>query len=220
MNRWIISLLVIILGINVYGTFLQDVDFRQWLPQQEGEKASHRCVDLPEKETFQCLNNVYKAGQADAEDLLLIGQLHLAGLGTEQNLTESAKFFEKSVAEGHNPDAMRFLGDLYVREDLLAAKYWYHRAARMGNLEAQLKLANIYRYGEEKEQDAPKALELYRAASLQGSVEGSYEMALMYGFGIGVEPDLDRTLFILESPCAKGHQESCELKAQIEQLRS
>lgn len=220
--RWLFTLLILILGLNIYDIFLKEIDFAALIANNKTvEKPSHRCLNLEEEATFRCLNQVYETGEADSADLFILGQLHLAGLGTEQNLTAAEKLFERSAVEGENPVAMRLLGDINLnqKEGIIAAQYWYQRSARLGDAGAQFKLANLYRYGGEGVQNYAEALKLYKAASDQGNINATYELGLQYGMGLGVEPDLDRALFILEKPCEQGHSDSCALLQRIKELR-
>lgn len=217
MNKIILTLLVSILGVNVFGFFFKDqLDFSF---EKAPLKNSSSCVNLSEKETFSCLTEVVDHGEVQGNDLFLLGQMQLYGMGTESNPVLAIKLLERSAVEFDNDEAMTILGNLAINRDALAGKYWYSRAASRGNLEAQLKLANIYRHGEEKDQDPELAFELYKSAANQGSLDAQYEQALMYAMGIGVAPNLDRSLFMLEAPCDRGHAESCALMKRIQELK-
>lgn len=175
MNKIIVGLLVGILGINIYGFFLKDSDL---LVMEAPIKTSESCANLNEGDTFSCLKDVEVAGAATGNDLMLLGQLYLYGMGTEIDFPMAKSMFEKSIVTDQNSDAMRLLGDLSLQEDILSAKYWYTRAAKNGDLEAAMKLANIYRYGHEKDLDPEAAMVLYKQVADGGSLVAQYEMAL------------------------------------------
>lgn len=217
MNKSILVLLLSILCLNIFDIFIKD-NLDLTFPMMP-LKDSTSCVNLNEKETFACLNEVITAGTANGNDFVLLGQMYLYGMGTEANLSKGIVLLERSAVEFNNDEAMVLLGNLAVNRDLLSAKYWYARAANNRNLEAELKLANIYRYGSEKDQAPELAFELYKAAANQGSLEAQYEQALMYAMGIAVTPNLDRSLFMLEAPCDRGHAESCALIEKIQELK-
>lgn len=212
-------MLVGILGLNIYGLFVKD-HIDQPFVEKDIVINSESCANLSEQETFACLTTVDEAGQANDNDLLLLGQLNLYGMGTTINIPKAISLFEKSAIEGENTEAMVLLGDMLLNKDALSAKYWYARAAQKGDLASQLKLARIYRYGEPQDLNPQGAFELYKQASDKGSLDAKYEMALMYGTGVGVDPNVDRSIFILETPCDQGHQASCELLKQIQNLKA
>lgn len=219
MNKIIITLLVGILGLNIYGFVIKD----HWSLQDvvtTSPKTSKSCANLNETETFSCLKSVADDGVANGNDLMLLGQLYLYGMGTEVDMNQALSMFEKSVVADQNSDAMRLLGDQYVGNDLLSAKYWYARATQNGDVDASMKLAKIYRYGAEKEQDPEAAFALYKFVADKGSLDAQYELALMYATGTGIEPNVDRSIFMLERPCKQGHAPSCELLTQIQALKA
>lgn len=217
MNKSILVLLLSILCLNVFDIFIKD-NLDLTFPMTP-LKDSTSCVNLNEKETFACLDEVMTVGTANGNDLVLLGQMYLYGMGTDVNPSNGIALLERSAVEFNNDEAMVLLGNLTVNRDLLSAKYWYSRAANNSNLEAQLKLANIYRHGSEKDQNPELAFELYKAAANQGSLDAQYEQALMYAMGIAVTPNLDRSLFMLEAPCDRGHAESCALIKKIQELK-
>lgn len=218
MNKSILVLLISILGLNIFDLFIKDrLDF----PFLEAPllKDSTTCINLDEKRTFDCLTEVMTLGTADGNDLLLLGQMHLYGLGTEVNSEQAITLLETGAITKENVEAMILLGDLYLKTEMLTSKYWYTRAAKNGSLDAQLRLAQIYRYGAAQDQNPQLAFDLYKMAANQGSLDAQYELALMYAMGIGTDPHLDRSLFMLEAPCDLGHKESCALFQKIQELK-
>lgn len=216
MNKSILILLISLLSLSIYDIFVKDrLDFST----PAAMKDSKSCVNLNEKETFSCLTAVHNAGNATGNDLFILGQMYLQGIGTEQDTDSAIKLLELNAIEHNTTDAMVLLGDLVINNDPLSATYWYSRAANNNDPSAQLKLAQIYRYGEESMQNPALAFELYKAATNAGSLTAQYELALMYAMGIGTTPNLDRSLFMLEKPCDQGHQESCALLNKIQELR-
>lgn len=217
MNKIIIGLLVGILGINIYGFFLKDLDL---LVINERVKTSESCANLNDEATFSCLKAVEVAGSATGNDLMLLGQFYLYGIGIDIDTAQARGMFERSVTIDKNSNSMRLLGDLSMEEDLLSAKYWYSRAAESNDLDAAIKLASIYRYGNDKDLDSEAALLLYKQVADSGSLAAQYELALMYAMGEGVEPNIDRSIFMLEITCDKEHVPSCELLQQIQRLKA
>lgn len=217
MNRIIVALLVLVLGINIYGFFLKDSDLL--MNNDLVIKTSESCANLNEVDTFSCLKEIELEGNANGNDLMLLGQLHRYGMGTIVDLPKAISLFEKSVVADQNSDAMRLLGDIFVNNDLVSAKYWYARAAKNSDIESTIKLANIYRYGKEKDLNPEEALRLYKKAADLGSLDAQYEAALMYAMGVGISPNLDRSIFMFEGLCDKNHADSCALQSKILELK-
>lgn len=219
MNRIIVALLVLVLGINIYGFFLKDSDLL--MNNDLAVMTSESCINLNEVETFSCLKEIELQGNANGNDLMLLGQLHRYGMGTIVDLPQAILMFEKSVVADQNSDAMRLLGDIFVNNDndLVSAKYWYARAAKNNDIESAIKLANIYRYGKEKDVNPEEALRLYKKAADLGSLDAQYEAALMYAMGVGISPNLDRSIFMFEGLCDKNHADSCALQSKILELK-
>lgn len=219
MNKLILTLLISIFCLNIFGFFLKDNIDLSFAFEAEPLIDSTSCLNLNEENTLICLNKVTTEGNANGNDFYLLGQMYFLGIGTVADTAKGIKLLERSSLEFDNDESMVLLGDLALNQDLLAAKYWYARAAKSRNAEGQLKLANIYRYGAEKDQDPESALKLYKAASDQGVVRAQYELALMYAMGVGVTADLTRSLFMLESLCDKKHPDSCALHDKIQILQ-
>lgn len=223
MNRVILAMLVVILGLNIFMVVDQQKKLAGSLLMPEIEVVevidSSHCVDLNEEETLQCLENVIAQGNYTGNDLFVLGQLYLYGFGTEANGEKAVKALERAAFEFDNVDAMILLGNLFVDNDRLAGKYWYSQASQKGSLEGQLRLANIYRYSE-ADQNLALALNLYQAAANQGSAQAQYELALIYAMGIGVDPNIDHAVQILESTCDQKHENSCVLLNRIKELQA
>lgn len=221
----IVSMVLLFLVGSVAGYFLKEyVDlYHPHLTLKGGQlkeapiKDSKSCVGLTNEETFSCIVEVADSKAVNGNDLFVLGQLYLYGLGTEVSGEKAVKSLERSAFEFDNVDAMVLLGNLLIDNDRLAGKYWYSQAAQRGSLEGLLSLANIYRYSE-TDQNPALAFNLYQVAANQGSAQAQYELALIYAMGLGVDPNIDRSLQILEIPCGNGHEESCALLNQIQEL--
>lgn len=221
----IVSMVLLFLVGSAAGYFLKEyVDLYQpHLTLKEGQlkeapiQDSKSCVGLTNEETFSCIAEVADGQAVNGNDLFVLGQLYLYGVGTEVNGEKAVKALERSAFEFDNVDAMVLLGNLLIDNDRLAGKYWYSQAAQRKSLEGLLNLANIYRYSEE-DQNPVQAFNLYQVAANAGSVQAQYELALIYAMGLGIDPDIERSLQILEIPCGNGHEDSCALLNQIQEL--
>lgn len=111
--------------------------------------------------------------------------------------TPTAKVFasERAKATKGNVDAMCTLGTYYyygsgTKQNYVAARQWYTKAAAKGNIDAMLMLADIYGEGEGVPKDAAKALDWYKKAASKGSVQAAYDLGAMYEEGDGVAENM------------------------------
>ena len=61
--------------------------------------------------------------------------------------------------------------------------------AELGNLEAQIYLASVYRHGNGVPQDYKTAVKWFTRAAEQGHAVAQYNLGIMHSFGLGVVPD-------------------------------
>lgn len=85
--------------------------------------------------------------RGDKEAQFLVGVIYKRGVGTEQNLSAAAKWFEKAASQGH-VDAQYNIGLMYatgkgVIEDHLIADKWLRRAAEQGDSDAEKLLSKL-----------------------------------------------------------------------------
>ena len=85
-----------------------------------------------------------------------------------------------------------YLRGLGTRADSQQALLWLRRAAELGDLAAQLGLAERYAQGSVQDQRA--ALEWYTRAAEQGSHAAEYALGLIYAEGRGVPADASQAL--------------------------
>ena len=107
----------------------------------------------------------------------IIGRALKSGCGAPQNFAEALDLFRK-VASSHIP-AQTSLGEMYekglgVRENSEIARSWYHRAARQGDLRAQIKLGKMYLDGiknsvKKCENNSEKRMETYKWLNIAAS---------------------------------------------------
>lgn len=73
--------------------------------------------------------------------------------------------------------------------DMPRAEFWYRKAAEAGNLDAQLRLAKLYREGLKLPRNDERAAHYYRLAAEQGNAVAEYKLGIMYYGGYGVKQD-------------------------------
>lgn len=123
----------------------------------------------------QAYKGFLKIERSMADDKLYyrLGQMNLTGTGTETNVEQAKRYFEKAAGL-ENPDALYGLGKLYLKKDFSgynpqrAVKYLL-RAAGNGNDFAEYRLGRLYLYGNEVEQDYGKAVGYLESAAGHGN---------------------------------------------------
>jgi len=115
-------------------------------------------------------------------------------------------YFLEYAAFYQSTNAMCILGDFYQeKKNHQLAADWHGRAARLGSLDGQYKLACHYYYGFGVEKSAETAFMWFRQAALEGSAPGQYQLALCYEEGKGIEPDLVEAAYWYRQAADKGH---------------
>ena len=110
-----------------------------------------------------------------------------------------AQTFESEIeaAEAGDANSQYYIGSFYEngtggveqRNDSLAF-IWYQKAAEMGKLEAQEKIAEFYLNGKGVEQNSRKAFELYQRLAELGRAGSMDKLANRYELGDGVAKDI------------------------------
>lgn len=112
----------------------------------------------------------------------LLGKCYSNGEGVPESTEKAEELFLKA-AKGENPFAASALGCLYrfSYKNIPQAIQWYKKAGDYRDI------AEIYRYGENIEQDRTKAYEYFKKAAEQGDEISQYDVGRCYEYGDGVE---------------------------------
>lgn len=103
----------------------------------------------------------------------ILGILYFYGLGVKGNEQRAINYFQKS-AEGNNPDAMNYLGQIYYKgttetsQNLEEAKKWFQKAADMHDTDAMYQLGYMYQNGIGVPIDYEEAKKWYQKAADMG----------------------------------------------------
>lgn len=124
------------------------------------------------------------------EAYCLLGQLHYAGLGCQEDYRQARLYFDTAANMG-NTQAMMYLGDLYARGhgvplDTVETLRQYERAVAAGSTDAMMRLAASYLQGRVAPRDPKRAAELYQRAADRGNLEALCRLGLCYEQGTGV----------------------------------
>lgn len=79
-----------------------------------------------------------------------------------------------------------------------SAGYWYEKAAKQGNLEAQNELGDLYYFGRGTRQDYENAFLRFNESAKGGSSKGKSNLAHMYQYGYGTSQDNEKAIELYE----------------------
>ena len=136
------------------------------------------------------------ASSGDPKALFQIGMRYSDGDDVKRNMTESAKWFQRSAESGFAP-AQYSIGSLYekgigVKRDITKASNWYEKAAIQGNARAMHNLAVIHAMGNppEVQPNMDKAVTWFQKAAVLGIKDSQFNLGILYGQGMGVPQNL------------------------------
>lgn len=174
--------------------------------------AAFDSQDYPQ--ALALFNTAYtKIGYEEAA--LMLGKLHLYGLGTPKDTPRAVEWFRKVVDARYDPvaDRMSFdprapgamnvrseacitLAKIYMvglgtRKDPAEARKWYAKAAEIGFMPANNNLGQAYLSGYGGEKSPAKAMAYFKEAAGVGYAPAQYNLANLYYAGAdGVARDL------------------------------
>ena len=144
---------------------------------------------------FLCYNRAAKAGYAKA--LTTIADSYLIGRGTAQDSTMAYEYYSRAAAN-NEPRALYTIAERTAQADsllLLSKKQlrkqstigYYQKAAKLGNANAQYRLAQFYENGYYVKKNKKKAFNWYLNAANNGHPQAAEKVAHMYEKGIGTK---------------------------------
>jgi hypothetical protein len=137
-----------------------------------------------------------KAEAGDIAAQYTVGNAYHLGVGLPKSLPLAMRWYLKAAAQGHI-DAQVNLGILFIHDVAAAggsrnagqARYWFKRAAELGDAQAMGYLARIYLDGDGVPADPAKASEWLQRAGEAGHVDAYNELGVLFGSGRLGEPD-------------------------------
>jgi TPR repeat protein len=126
----------------------------------------------------------------------------------------------KPLADGNNPQAAFWLGDMYeqglgVPKDTDTALKWYRKSAEAGWTAAAFRLGEIYFNGTEALQDFAKAHKWLEQAAHNGNSAAEVDLGQLYAYGWGVKKDPVRAYVWYEIAAKKGNYEAQRLRDDL-----
>lgn len=131
------------------------------------------------------------AERGDAKAQYMLGQLYRRGKGVERDYDLALKWFEAAADQG-SPSAMYWLGWMYDNKKGMwlwhpdKAFAWYLKAGEAGDVEAEVKLADIYLTNSYTQRDEVQSNRWARQAAQKGKAIAAVWIGIGYEDGIGV----------------------------------
>lgn len=100
--------------------------------------------------------------------------------------------------------------NLTVEEAISYAINYYEMAANQGNVDAQIRLSEIFDEGEYVEEDEEEAFKWTMMAANQGDAEGEYLVAISYKNGFGIEENCEEAVKWYKKAAKQEHIEACQ----------
>ena len=130
------------------------------------------------------------AEKGNAEAQLWVGVMHSHGKGTRKDSKEAGRWFVKAAEQGHAKAqysaAHHFF---YTARDRKTAAKWYRRAAEQGHNFAQLRLGDVYLFGEGVTRDTDQAIAWYKKSAEGGRLSAHFILGQLYERGERVKRD-------------------------------
>jgi TPR repeat protein len=158
----------------------------------------------------QVLNNCKDDGSVDERLLIAIRAMYGYG-GRQQNLQEGFELFQALAKEDKSGVAYGYLASYYQHgwvtpPDLDKAIELYKEGAALGSASCLSSLGLMLHKGEERHQNLPEAIRLFRAAADLGCPHGINNAAVFY-----LEQDYQNTegLALIKKAADLGEQDAC-----------
>ena len=143
-----------------------------------------------------------------------LGKMHRDGIGTEVNLEESRLWYARAYAgflameETMADDKLYYrLGSMNMtgtEVDLEQARYYFEKAAELGNADALYGLGKLYLKPEFPDNDPAKAVEYLERSIAKGNAFAKYQLGKLLCQGEMVPKDIARGLPLLEELAEAG----------------
>jgi uncharacterized protein len=155
------------------------------------------------------------AEQGDVHASYYIAEMYWFGEGVSQDWYKSFRWHKKSAEQQHDHQkwsqfrlGVAFNQGLGVSKSVEAAIYWFQKAAKKGNVRAQVSLGMIFFDPSGDFCDYKKAAEWYKKAADQGLPEAQFMMGLMYEHGQGALRDSQKAIEWYEKAAKQGHTQA------------
>jgi localization factor PodJL len=162
-------------------------------PQAPVAAGQTRALELPPA-TVGPLSLRLAAAQGDASAEFEVASRLAEGKGTDQNIPEAVRWYQRSATKGFAQAQYRlgtfFERGLGMKADPARAKAWYQRAADQGNVKAMHNLAVLAAGRAAESPDYKTAAQWFTQAAGYGLADSQFNLAVLTESGLGVEKDM------------------------------
>ena len=151
--------------------------------------------------------------------ILFLGVFYV-GLVSAQGIEADINAIIEKAKTG-NENAQYTLGRYYfwgsngVEQSYSKAAYWWEKAAKQGDSDAQCKIGVCYDEGKGVEQSYSKAAYWYKKAAEQGHSSAQYNIGVCYYNGNGVEKSKTNAIYWFRKACNNFEDKACEALNKI-----
>ncbi len=151
---------------------------------------------------------------ADPASMVLLGELHAAGIGIPQN-EERAIGWYRLAADRGDRNAIFALGMLHIEgragqtRDPALARPFFEKAAGLGHLAAAYNLGLLALGGHGGERDPALAARWFQQAADLGNADAQYAFAVLLKDGNGIAADLPRAASYMERAAKQARAKLC-----------
>ena len=111
--------------------------------------------------------------------------------------------------------AFKFNYGIDVDQDSKAGFKWYLKAAKLGDIESELQVAQMLDDGDGVPISMYDAFSWYEKAARQGNAFAQYLVAMRYIDGLGTDCDLAKSIFWLQKAAGQGHADALTYMASL-----
>ncbi|WP_136659860.1 peptidoglycan-binding protein [Nitratireductor sp. XY-223] len=159
------------------------------------------------------------AANGDSLALFEIGARYTEGRGVATDLTEAAKWYQRSADRGFAPAQYR-LANFYEKgsgldRDVDKAMNWYEKAAEQGNASAMHNLAVLYAMGPGGAADYDAAGKWFTQAADLGVKDSQFNLAILHARGSGVSQDLEETYKWFAIAAKSGDKDAAKKRDEV-----
>ncbi len=172
------------------------------------QKSSDTIYSLYQKALDELLQQEQNSHDAFTE--IRIASMYLNGKGTNINIDEAVKWFEKSAEQG-NPDAAYQLGYIYSSEkyalsDIAKSNKYYAAALsdyekaeeENSNATAEYRIGLIYLNGLGVDKNIDKAVHWFSKSTSNGNASAAYKLAVLYDEGTEVTKNPEKAFLFYQ----------------------
>ena len=171
--------------LNLEELIPDGLQFVQEMAEKAGETNGFEVADLGRRDRVAGLARNDRPPES-TEDPALIDALRARAAKNNAEAVEAQAELGTRYAEGRG-----------VKQDYVAARNWFVRAARQradgkGNVDAQVSLGHLYEYGLGVDQSDARAFGWFEKAAKQGDAYAQNHVGIMYENGQGVDQDYSK----------------------------